>query len=925
MHEFFEELRNDADDIDAKGVSINTITIGAICFVMCIVNCLTGSNVMAVTTGSMGIWCVISYLIYIKTKRYRIANISTITAVGFMMMYFVVSGGEQGFSIVWLLIVPPIGIFLFKLLYGGTLSILLGVFMTIYMWTPLHELGYCYSDTYRLRFPFIYFFITITSIYINYTILKYRQKQVALLELAQQASNSKSDFLANMSHEIRTPLNAVVGMCELILRENDVSDTVRDYCFNIQNSSRSLLSIINDILDFSKIESGRMEIINEEFNIASTINDVINMALTRKGDKPIEIIVRCDPNIPVGLVGDELRIRQIMINLVTNAIKFTNRGSVTIQISQTKHDYGINLSFSVIDTGIGISPENLEKLFSSFQQVNTKKNREVEGTGLGLAISKKLVTSMGGFINVSSTYGTGSKFSFVIPMKVADSSSFISVKDASNIHAAYYIDMTKYGMPVVAKEYTSLIEGMSEGMGVDMQLFDSFRSFRDEADADRFTHVFTERDEYVANRAYFEKMAENTVVVVVQDRINAIDVPSSMKCIFKPFYALTAASVFNNENQFVNINERRNSSIRFVAPKARVLVVDDNVINLKVAVGLMRPYHMQVMTVDSGRAAISMLRSKDIDIVFMDHMMPEMDGVEATQAIRNMEGSYYKNLPIIALTANAVNGVRDMYIEAGLNDFIAKPIELSALDRVLKTWLPRELIKAPSRGDRLPHGERRKASLSENKPAADVLFDPKAGAFYTGGDEEAYNEILEVYVRKAGEKIGCIKKLFEEKSWKNYVIEVHALKSTSLTIGSKQLSELAKELEFAGKAENYSLIEEKNDALLEMYEKVAELGRQHLKLDDKAEEAAAAAEQVSDEPLTEISAEKALEYIEAIRQACDSFDGDAVSAICAETAGFSVGGKALRPLFEEIGADANDFEYDSAAEKAAALKDKLIG
>lgn len=923
MFEFLKDIKRDSDNTDSTTIGLIAITVGFISLFMCVLNLITKSFEMVVITGVLGAWCIINYLVYRKIKSFAVISISTLPIIGVMMMYFVVTGGKDGFSIMWLLLVPPIGIFFYKLLYGGSFSILLGILTAVYMWSPLHELGYAYSDTYLLRFPIVYFFDTVVCIYINYTLLEYRKRQVSLLEMAQQASSTKGDFLANMSHEIRTPLNAVVGMCELILRENDISDTVRDYCFSIQNSGRSLLSIINDILDFSKIESGKMELIMEEFNIASTLNDVINMALTRKSDKPIEIIVKCDPDIPVGLIGDELRIRQVMINLVTNAIKFTNRGCVVIRVSQTKHDYGINLSVSVADTGIGISPEGLEKLFNSFQQVNTKKNRSVEGAGLGLAISRNLVTSMGGFINVSSVSGSGSEFRFVVPLKVSDNKPFVSIREPEKIHAACFIDMTKFAMPKVAKEYASLIADLKASLNADFEMFDSLAALKRAVSEKKYTHLFTGREEYIANRGFIEGLSADTDVIVVQDRLNAIELPPNMKCIYKPFYIMTAASVFNNEKLLLNINERRNSTVRFVAPKARVLIVDDNIINLKVAVGLMRPYHMQVLTVDSGRAAISMLRSKDIDIVFMDHMMPEMDGIEATHEIRSMEGSYYKNLPIIALTANAVNGVRDMYIEAGLNDFIAKPIELSALDRVLKTWLPREMIQAPSsRSERRSSGERRKTEKPKEKAAPESeLLSSETGVFYTGGDIDAYNEILEVYVSKANEKHDYILKLFNEKSWKNYVIEVHALKSSSLTVGSKPLSELAKELELAGKAGNYSLIEEKNSAMLEMYMQVAELGRKYLNI--AAPPAAETPAEPDKSSLTAITAEKAGEFIEKIKSACEMFDGDEVSKICAEASLYAVGDIALKPLFDAVKADIDDFEYDRAAEKAAAIYDKI--
>ncbi len=772
-----------------------------------------------------------------------------------------------------------------------------------------------------------YVFIIIFGI-LGYSIARHLSVRSTMLSEAvsdaENANKIKGDFLANMSHEIRTPMNAIVGMCELILRERDISETVREYCFNIQNSGRSLLAIINDILDFSKIESGKMELIEEEFNIASTLNDVINMAMTRKGDKKLEIIVHVDPDLPIGLIGDEIRIRQVIVNLVTNAIKYSREGCVSIRVSQTKHDYGINLSVSVSDTGIGISESDLEKLFSSFQQVDTKKNRSVEGTGLGLAISKRLITGMGGFINVSSEYGKGSEFKFVIPLKVKNPTPFISLKEADKIHAAGYIDFDKFGSRETAEEYRRLIGELGADLNTDIRVYGSVSALREAMQANSFTHLFAAREEYIAEMDFFLGVSKNTEVIVVQDRANAVDIPDGIKCMYKPFYILSVAAVFNHENILTNINSQRNTNIRFVAPKARILIVDDNPINLKVAVGLMRPYHMQVITADSAKAAISMLRSKDFHIVFMDHMMPETDGVEATRLIREMDDEYYRTLPIIALTANAVNGVREMFINAGMNDFIAKPIELSALDRALKAWLPKELMKTPSDGDisDLYVKEDRTA-----KPdTGSELFSPETGVFYTGGDTDAYIEILEMYVRKSEEKRKYIQKLFDEKSWKNYIIEVHALKSTSLTIGSKLLSERAKELELAGKTGNYKLIEEKNAALMELYGKVAELGEKYLeenRPETPSPETPEEQENASDLP--EITLENVTEYIERIRQASEEFDGDEINNICDEASAYSCGGIALKPLFDEVKAAADDFEYDEAKEKAEAVSERLKG
>lgn len=720
------------------------------------------------------------------------------------------------------------------------------------------------------------------------------------VEDARRAERYKSDFLANMSHEIRTPMNAIVGMCELILRESGLDESVRENCFNIQTSGRNLLAIINDILDFSKIESGKMELIETEFNIASTLNDVINMSEARKGSKNIELLVDADPDIPCGLIGDEVRIRQVIINLMTNAIKFTERGSVTLTVSRTEQDYGINLLVSVKDTGIGITEENIEKLFTSFRQVDTKKNRSVEGTGLGLAISKRLVTQMGGFISVSSEYGSGTEFRFVIPLKVKDKRPFAVVKQAESIRAVGCF---------CGERYERMFADMGRSLGLEFSVCRSVS----ELQAANATHYFVGRESFLKNEEFFINAAKTARVFLVQDRRNAVSPPKPIKSVYKPFYSLTAAAALNGENIVIDMNERRGAEIRFTAPKARVLIVDDNPINLKVAAGLMRPYNMQLLTAESGPAAIKMLRSRDIDLVFMDHMMPEMDGIEAVQIIRATEGEYYQKLPIIALTANAVNGVREMFMRSGFNDFLAKPIELSALDRILRSFIPREYMQAPVSA---PYGgaDRRKP---EPQSEATVMFDPDKGLSYTGGDSETYCEILAMYAKKAAEKQEYIEKLFSRRDWKNYVIEVHALKSTSMSIGAIRLSELAKELETAGKQERFGLIEKKNGELLSLYREVVEIVEKYLA---EAAPTPPGEETADTAAHTEITAEELSEYLRRAAQACEAFDGDAVSAVAEQTKPLCFNGEPLYSYFGKAAQLAEDFEYDAAAAELAKLE-----
>ena len=916
MKDMWMKKENFSEGLDMKTIQISGILVCIFATSMCVLNLCTGNMSSAIANGVMAIWFLVHGIIYLIYKKDIPFAIGLMFGAYMIMMYILISGGVDGFSIVWLLLVPPVVQHCCNSIYGIAYSVFLGISMCIYLWTPLHGMGftYTYTDTFQMRFPVVYFIVTSLSAAMQYRIRIYRKEQQKLIYNLEYANQTKNDFLANMSHEIRTPMNAIVGMCELILRDN-INESVRENCFSIQNSSRSLLTIINDILDFSKIEAGRIELVEETFNIASTINDVINMAMTRKGEKDIEIIVRVDPTIPKGLIGDELRIRQVMINLLTNAVKFTSKGCVVMNITQSRHVYGINLNVSIKDTGIGISEENIEKLFTSFQQVDTKKNRSVEGTGLGLAISKRLIAQMGGFINVFSTYGEGSEFKFVIPLRVSNQESFMHINEPENVNVAVFLDWTKYNHVETVKEYGRLVHELGTGFKVNFKIFRTLEALGEGIFSGEYTHCFTAVEEYLSDMEFFNGIADKCQLAVVQDRFREISLPPNIKKVTKPFYALSFAAVMNNDKFVLDMHGQRSFSARFIAPKAKILIVDDNATNLKVAAGLMKPYNMKIITASSGPEAIEAVRTKDINIIFMDHMMPEMDGVEATKIIRGMQGRYYQEVPIIALTANAVNGAREMFLANGFNNFLPKPIETVMLDRMLRAYLPQDylittssIIRNETSKETLPVKENTEGKAT--KTSGSGLVDYVRGLAYAGDDEETYLEVLDVYVSSSAKYKEELETFFEEKNWEKYTIKIHALKSSSFSVGAENLSGQAKEMELAGKSGQYDVIINHHAKTMELYTQVvADIEKYLQEKGHRTEQ-----EESSVQELEEISMSDFMTTIGCIKQACENFERDEALEKTEELCLRKLNDKPLAVYLKEAKTYIDDYEYELALE-----------
>ncbi|MBO4395800.1 MAG: response regulator [Eubacterium sp.] len=592
------------------------------------------------------------------------------------------------------------------------------------------------------------------------------------LLVAKASNDAQSSFLSTVSHEIRTPINAIMGMNEIIIRETNDKQIER-YANEIKDSSRTLLSLVNDLLDSSRLDADRLKIIPVEYDLSSSISDLVNMITSRAREKNLNLFVNVNDTLPHVLFGDEIRIKQCVLNLLTNAVKYTETGSITLNVDyETVNRGSILLKFQVIDTGIGMKEEDLAHLYDRFSRFDEKKNRNIEGTGLGMNIVNRLLALMGTRLEVHSIYGRGSDFSFGVHQGV--------------------INWTPIG------DYNTMYA----------------KSMKDQ-------------------KKYHEKLR---------------------------------------------------------APAARVLIVDDMKVNLTVFKGLLKKTDIQIDTALSGKTAIELIKKSSYDIVFLDHRMPKMDGIETLINIKELTNNPNRNIPYIALTANAIAGARELYINAGFTDYLSKPIDSVELENLLIEYLPKDLVELQSYDSSYDDTEDNSDNTSSFSSSDDdrvISAEPDSSdeqgedqlmheilthlegidysiAIENCVDDETLIDAMSDFVQSMETKPGEIEQYWLDKDYRNYTIQVHALKSTARLIGAMQLSEDARYLEQCGDNENAEEIDAKTDALLDLYESYQE------KLKPFIEARRAADEQTgSDEP---ISPEMFADAFGSVRELIDSFD-----------------------------------------------------
>ncbi|MCR5342550.1 MAG: response regulator [Butyrivibrio sp.] len=603
--------------------------------------------------------------------------------------------------------------------------------------------------------------------YINHLNAEYELEKE--LEVAQKSSEAKSAFLSNMSHEIRTPINAVLGLNEMILRESSEGQ-ILEYANSVKSAGNSLLGIVNDILDFSKIEAGKMEILEAEYHLSSTINDLLNVISVKANDKGLELNINIDKTLPTKLMGDELRIKQCVTNILSNAVKYTEEGSVTLIVSYRKADEeDIFLRFRVIDTGIGIKEEDLEKLYSPFERIEEIRNRSIEGTGLGMSIVKKLLALMDTKLEVKSVYGEGSDFSFEVKQRVASWEELGDFKE-------------KY------REYLS------------------------------------------SQKEYRES---------------------------------------------------------FIAPDAEILVVDDTPVNLTVVKGLLKRTKVKIDTAESGFETLELVKKKKYDAIFIDHRMPEMDGIQTLENLKDMSDNLSADAPCIALTANAGEGAREEYLAAGFIDYLSKPVNGELLEKMLMEYLPEEKITIVTDENAESDDD---SDATNGDDEGDVLDQLKGidlqEAVKNCGSSELLMDVVKEFLISIDPKAESIEKCLQDKDYRNYTVSVHALKSSARLIGAMELSQMAAHLEDSGNAEDVNEINEKTPELL-------------TRLRSYKEMLAPINAGTDDENLPEIPEDELKRAFMDIRELLEAYDYDTADGIMNMLADYSIPAQ-YRDKYEKV-------------------------
>lgn len=856
-------------------------------------------------------------------------------------------------------------IIILMILYASTeMQNIVNLCMITYYVTILYDFifvlhGFAGFDALKITRTLLHLGLVYMAGYIVKLEIKRKQKERGRTEQKiselEETNRRTEDFLTNVSHELRTPINVVTGITATMLR-NEENATKRRDILSIQLAGQRLFNQVEDILDFTELDTGRIQLSEDTYMVASLVNDIVSGSqMFDRKDMP-ELIINLDAAMPAALYGDGRKIKKMLKHLIDNGMKFTKQGGVYVKIYTMPKPYGVNLCIQVTDTGIGISEDKLSKIQERFYQTNSGRNRKAGGLGLGLSIVYGLVAAMEGFIQVSSIVGQGTTVKISIPQKVADPASHMTVKNKEQLFLACFLEPEKYEIPEVRIFYNETITGLVRGLDLTLRMVSGIDELKQLVSKYQLTHLFIGKEEFLGYRDYFETMDADTQVVVVSDEELPLPRTGRYKLLKKPFYCQPVVNILNS-----GAMEDVHQSGYMRCPGVKVLVVDDEPMNLMVAEGVFKEYDMTVKTAKSGIEAIEICEQEAFDLIFLDHMMPEMDGIETLKRLRKLQLERDQLLTVVAFTANAVSGAREMFLSEGFDEFISKPIEDCELKRVLRKLLPKSAIvytedrkshtiyeepvkqaSASYTGESVRETSTGHAGESAKQASADpavkpehpdtgevsdpVLTDLENIGLNTGtgllgcrGDVEFYKELLTQYAKDAEKKQAEMERLFAAKDWDNYRIQVHALKSTSKMVGQEQLSEMARAAEDAAKEHDEAYISAHHRRIMECYRELAQgIYSVLCENTDKAGDQ-------NVETGEELPKEEWLAQLTELKQCFATFEADRAEALIRENKNRQYQGCPVEDLLSDVMQDIDDFEFEAATEKVDALIDRVKG
>ena len=729
----------------------------------------------------------------------------------------------------------------------------------------------------------------------------------------EETNRRTEDFLTNVSHELRTPINAVTGISAVMLKREEDAEKRKEIA-SIQEAGQRLFSQIEDILDYTEIDTGKMKVSKEPYVLLSLLNDVITGSQMLTEENAPEVIFDVDAKIPSALVGDARKIKKILRHLIDNAVRFTKKGGVYVRVYTLTKPYGVNLCMEVSDTGIGIEKEDLEKITEKFFKSDGGKNRRTGGLGLGLPIVYGMVTAMEGFMQVDSNLNDGTTVTVSIPQAVADAAPGMVLENRASLSLACYVRLEKYEIPKVREYYNEMISHLVTGLDVPLHRVSDLEELKKLVSVYRLTHLFAGREEYEESRQFLDSLDQDVEIIVVADERFALPDSGRVKLLNKPFYSFMIASVLNAEasGDTEILKEKR-----MLCPGVKVLVVDDEPMNRRVAEEIFKGYQMQVQTAESGRMAIDLCEREDFDLVFLDHMMPEMDGIETLKRLRKIHTDSGRGLTVIAFTANAVSGAREMFLKEGFDEFVSKPIEYSEMEHVLRKVLPKSaIIWVDENIENIEKGDKNFEKDSRHEV---VQINTKSALAYCKNDMNFYQELLHKFVVDADKKKSEIDHYLKREDYDNYRIVIHALKSTAKMIGADALSELAQELEAAVQNKDIGYVREHHEEMLLEYSRVVD--RISETMDDKKND--------TDKPIAkneaEISGDELLERLTELKEGLAAFEIDKSEAVISEMSETVYMGKDVGEFLREVRKDVEDYEFREAKKKVEKLLDRVKG